>query len=311
MRGLAFMAGALCALAATPALAWNAPGHMAVAVIAWDQMLPAAQARATELIKLNPNYSKWTQDASPANRDLIAFARAATWPDEIKSDPAYANDNVDNAPTTDGGFSAPRYKHRYWHYKDLAFSPDGTPTEPPETPNAVTQIAAMSADLTSTTTSDAQKAYALSWIMHLVGDVHQPLHATARYTAAFPRGDGGGNKVKVCRESANTCTDQSSTELHTFWDGAIGTSNSATSAIAKARAMAPASTSSAHEMKVDAWLDESLTIAKVYAYAPPVGTQDKPYRLTSAYQVNAGSYAERRISLAGARLAKLLNAALD
>jgi hypothetical protein len=56
------------------------------------------------------------------------------------------------------------------------------------------------------------KSYDLVWLMHLVGDLHQPLHCTARFAKTQKQGDGG-NGAKVC---ATSCRDS----LHTFWDDA-------------------------------------------------------------------------------------------
>ncbi|UTP39769.1 S1/P1 nuclease [Phenylobacterium sp. LH3H17] len=311
MRNSALVLGVSIALVSAPqALAWNARGHMAVAVIAWDQMTPPAQARASALLQRNPYYSSWTNGVPAANRDVVAFARAATWPDQIRSDGDYADDQVDSPPTTDGGYQPPRYKHRYWHYKDLPFTPDNTPTEAPPEPNAATQIRALSADLGAPATSDDRKSFALSWLLHLVGDVHQPLHATARYTAALPSGDNGGNKVGVCPEAASQCSWRRSTPLHTFWDAAIGTSSSSASAITKARSMTKATGPATQVSDVDEWLSESQSLARTVVYLPPVRSGSGPYRLNHAYELRAGSYAERRIALAGARLANLLNQTL-
>jgi len=41
------------------------------------------------------------------------------------------------------------------------------------------------------------KSYDLTWLIHLVGDVHQPLHCVARITKGDPEGDKGGNDVKL------------------------------------------------------------------------------------------------------------------
>ena len=60
------------------------------------------------------------------------------------------------------------------------------------------------------------KAMALAWVFHLVGDVHQPLHTSALFTTQFPNGDQGGNLIFIrTRANANT------TRLHSFWDGLV------------------------------------------------------------------------------------------
>lgn len=315
MNSLRVLAGSvlLCtALVAGPAAAWNAKGHMMVAAVAWRDMSPAARARATDLLKLNPNYAKWTANITASQRDVVAFVRAATWPDEIRSDPGYADDGSrpPNGPTASQNIGyADHLLHRYWHFKDLPFSPDGTPTEAAEAPNAATQITVFAVALASPQASDDVKSYDLSWLLHLVGDVHQPLHATSRFTASGPNGDNGGNSVHVCLPNAAQCDSQHFGKLHAFWDGALGNTTNATVAINAAHALgAPAG--DANVTDVDAWLQESLQLAQSSAYAAPIGGGKGPYRLTDRYRRDTERAARERIALAGARLAKILNAAL-
>ena len=142
--------------------------------------------------------------------------RAATWPDIIRTAPGYRADPIDDPGATQNIGYADKLQHRYWHYKDLPFSPDGTPTQPPPEPNAETQIRALRTALASPTTSDDVKSYDMVWLEHLVGDVHQPLHATSRFTAALPAGDRGGNSIAICRATAAACSKQSAKALHSF-----------------------------------------------------------------------------------------------
>ena len=293
---------------AVPAQAWNARGHMVVAAVAWAKLTPTAKARATALLKLNPNYAKWTESAAPADHDVIAFMEAATWPDEIRSDQTYSDDGYTPASPTAGQITgyADKVLHRSWHFKDYPFSPDGTQTEEPFRINAETQIAAAS-DILGTSASDDAQSYSLAWLLHLVGDLHQPLHATSRFTAAIPRGDNGGNGVKVCLPAASLCDTQHSSALHSFWDGAVGTSNRPVSALALSARLPAAPATQAAQMSPSEWGLESLRMAKQAAYLNPVGSGKGPYRLTTSYRTVVGSSAERRIALAGTRLATLLN----
>src|SRR5262249_31841610 len=82
------------------------------------------------------------------------------------------------------------------------------------TPNAQDSIALFRSVLASAD-SDSKKSYDLAWLLHLVGDVHQPLHSCTRLSAALPNGDDGGNKVKL------HCADCPS-NLHAFWDDVLG-----------------------------------------------------------------------------------------
>jgi len=184
---------------AVPAYSWSDTGHMAVAYVAYQKLTPQARARVDALVRLNPRFSVWNswipQGTPAAKRRLMLFMIAATWPDQIKSLPGFVSDGPDNGnrPPTDGtadrnvGYSD-MSMHKYWHFIDKPFSPDGTALENPDVPNAETQIAAFRAVLASNS-PDELKSYDLVWLLHLVGDVHQPLHATSRFTHATPHGD--------------------------------------------------------------------------------------------------------------------------
>lgn len=298
-------------LSAAPAWAWNSRGHMIVAAIAWEDMTPAAQARADALLKLNPRYGAWTASAKPQDRAKVAFMRAATWPDEIKNHPDYSNDSISAPEATQNIGYDDLLRHKYWHYKNLPFSTDGTPTRPSAEPNAETQIDRFVAALSATATTDDVKSYDLAWLLHLIGDVHQPLHATARFSATLPNGDSGGNAILVCPTVSAKCDASHNKPLHSFWDATLGTSDNDRSVAAKAAGMVKASQAKARIDDPTVWLEESLEIAKSATYASPVANGEGPYRLTTTYEVTAGSYAEQRAALAGARLAHVLNTALQ
>lgn len=90
-------------LVGSSANAWNNFGHMEAAALAWSQLTPAAKQEATRLLKLNPQYDGWIQGVPASQRDQVAFVKAATWPDQIKSLGDYHNDgdrNGDVAPHT-------------------------------------------------------------------------------------------------------------------------------------------------------------------------------------------------------------------
>jgi hypothetical protein len=66
-----------------------------------------------------------------------------------------------------------------------------------------------------------QRATALAWLFHLVGDVHQPLHTAQMFTWDYPDGDRGGNEICV-----RVTADRTPLNLHALWDGLItSTSN--------------------------------------------------------------------------------------
>jgi len=202
--------------------AWNGKGHMVVAYIAYQHLDGPVKKQVRRLLQLNPDHDDWVKGVSASDRGLVAFMRAANWPDSIRDAHGYVTDgdpdSGGNRPTGDPEDSRnigypDNYRHKYWHFVDLPFTRDGTALQDAPTPNAETQIVAMRTALGSAATNI--RAYDLAWLEHLVGDIHQPLHAAARYTKQHPHGDQGGNLVALC---AKPCTDQ----LHGFWDSILG-----------------------------------------------------------------------------------------
>lgn len=288
--------------------AWDSDGHMQVAEIAWQHLTVASRARVSTLLKLNPNYQSWIANVPAAKRQQVAFVMAATWPDFIKTAPGYTGTS-DVAPpgaasSQNIGYSD-HLQHRYWHFIDTPFSTDNTPLVPPVAPNAKTQIELFTAAIASADASDDIKSYDLVWLEHLVGDVHQPLHATSRFSAALPQGDGGGNSVALC---ANPCKTPSA--LHAFWDDVLGGSNSPTTAITAADRLPAAPAAGAAIADDQVWITESFDAAQQFVYASPVGPGKGPYTLSATYKSQAKTEAKARIELAGVRLANLINANL-
>lgn len=300
-------------LCAAPARAWDAFGHMVVAAIAYERLaeVPATRARVDALVRLNPAYAGWVKDVPAGQRGRTAFLRASYWADAIKSDPDYDDDGpfngsvpVEPVASQNKGYRD-KARHKYWHYKDLGFSTDGTAVQPPQQPNVQTRIELFRDTLASPKASRSLKSYDLTWLIHLVGDIHQPLHATARFSTDLPHGDGGGNKVDI------QCPFDCPPNLHAFWDGALDRGDSLAAAIVRARQIAPAPATGAALTDVSAWLAESAAVARADVYTGPVGTAGQgPFALDQAYRQRAIVVAEQRAALAGARLARLLRDAL-
>src|SRR5207253_3232651 len=71
-------------------------------------------------------------------------------------------------------------------------------------------IVALGATLADSSAADTTRAVALAWVVHLVGDIHQPLHSSSRVTPAepLPKGDEGGNTFHL----------DDNRNLHAYWD---------------------------------------------------------------------------------------------
>ena len=309
MRKLALATGAAAAALGlafvTPAAAWNARGHMMVAAIAWNKLDAPTKAAVARLLRVNPSYSEWTKGVPAADRDRIAFVRAATWPDDIKgAGSGYKrDDNHEKPPPGPQASQNLGYhdclQHRYWHFKDIPFSSDGTALQPPPSVNAETQLKAFIRTLGDTSASDDVKSYDLVWLIHVAGDAHQPLHATSRFTHDATDGDGGGNRVGISGEKRAS--------LHSYWDDILGTDRSPAAAIHAAAELAAAPNVGSLDPAV--WLTQSEALAESKAYVPPVGPQTQPFSPDAAYHASVLQTARSQVALGGARLAAVLNAA--
>ena len=196
---------------------------------------------------------------------------------------------------------------REWHYSDIAFSPDGTkPQLKPVKGDVVRAIETFAKQVGDKKLPDDQRARALRYLIHFVGDIHQPLHCATRCTAARPEGDRGGNDFKV----------KGPGDLHTSWDGGVGIFakverplTASGQAVIKNRAAEfqqafPKASlgSAARSQSRTTWRKESSDAAKATAYNLPEGT--KP---TQQYVDAARDVVRKRVALAGYRLAGLLN----
>ena len=301
-------------LASQAAFGWWNGGHEIVACIAYQKLTPATRARVDALIKLNPMYARWTEDVEDSKKPLIAFMMASTWPDCIKKASCEAGYTSDGGNTPAGNSTddqnigyADKLMHQYWHFVDMPYSA-GAPGQPPKTPNALTEIEKLSAAIGTDETDDV-KSYDVVWLEHLVGDIHQPLHATSRFTLAHPQGDAGGNLVYFC---SLPCTD----ELHAYWDGLFGDTPTgeqiAENAAVLLRHPKPAG---AESLDVHTWVTGSFDLAKSAVYTTPISADSDAAvtlspRPNALYRSRANRVANEQVILAGYRLANLLNTKL-
>ncbi|HVX85720.1 MAG TPA: S1/P1 nuclease [Phycisphaerae bacterium] len=334
-RCAAAMAVAGLGMWARGAWAWNYEGHLVVGEIAWQKLDAADKAAVTKLLKAHPHYASYlttgADGASDAEKDELAFVKAATWPDAVR--PARAPYRPLIIDATDEK-NVTQYHHPAWHYIDIAFV---LPTDKKDAAlngkgldtsegDAVTEIRKCAGGMASQE-GEEQKAVDLAWVEHLVGDVHQPLHAVTLISEEFPppEGDRGGNSIVVSYvgESGKTTV----TNLHSFWDGAVGTvemEHFTAGSLAELRKKAGDFMAAhpeagfAEQMKKDAtpesWAEESYGLAKKDVYEEgDILKLPKPrtsYELPAAYVERGHSVAESQVTLAGYRLAATVHAAL-
>ena len=229
--------------------------------------------------------------------------QAARWADDIRS-----ND---------------KQQHRaLWHYINWPFKPDGQPPtvqiREPEPVNILTAMAENESAVKQET-DPGRRAIALAWLFHLVGDVHQPLHTAQLFTVDYPKGDRGGNEICARVTQAGQPMD-----LHRFWDAVITSNQNLTRLRNDATALRNRQEfqrSQLTELAItdfESWAKESFEIATKIAYrnggrigSPRSGNRDctmvaEAPVLPVGYVVSASRIADRRMILAGYRLADLL-----
>ena len=306
-------------IAPSMALAWNSTGHATVALIAYRELSDAQRKQIAQILKSHPHYQQLLLANKPADVDEgeWAFLRAASWPDMVR--PARQGDRYKSPAIT-------HYHRGPWHYIDIPFvvgdfkMPATHPSTRPEE-NAVTALKANLAIFASAESKPEDRAVALAWIEHLVGDIHQPLHAVSLYSEKFPNGDMGGN-AQMVRTSSGVM------RLHGFWDELLGTSDDYRAIVFLAdeitRVANEQTTTLMHQTtSIDSWAQESHDYAVAITYlngelrSTPSSdwdqkkvTAEQVPALPVAYEANAQALARQRILLAGHRLAQQLQAAL-
>ena len=289
-------------------LSWNIPGHMLSGAIAYQILQresPTIIPTVRSILEKNPWYeARWKAqlDKLPeTERDEMLFMLAARWADDIRTgDPAES--------------------HPLWHYVDFPFKPEGEPasieTKPPPAENIVAAISENERIALNRSTPE-KRAIALTWLYHLIGDIHQPLHVVQLFTREYPNGDHGGGYF--CVRVAQQRTPLS---LHRLWDGLI-TSNNNTRTLRNIaiELQSRFTRSGLSELAVtapEAWVKESFEIATKIAYqngalrGTPKGKRRDCREVIDAAVLSVGyvqmgrKIADRRLMLLGYRLADLL-----
>jgi hypothetical protein len=268
------------AASATTTFAWHDTGHMVVAEIA-RQSLPAKIVAECEwLLK---------QNSEPKTDN---FLTAACWADDFKS--------RESAP---------------WHYINYHFRTDGKETDNKPLPqNVVYAISRFSDVLKDKKKDPRDRAEALRYLLHFVGDVHQPLHAVARDTDEHPEGDRGGNEFKIKPTDRHKDLQRPPTNLHSLWDmgGNLfrpsvrpldADGNASIVRIANAiRGRHPLPTlENASLLDPNGWAQESLDLAKRHVYNLKENEVPTPEYIRQCEDISA-----KRVAYAGYRLAALL-----
>lgn len=307
------------------------PGHALVAAMAYDRLDRPMQRRLVEILKAHPRYEEDFAAAMPEGltsaeaRDVWLLGAAANWPDLVKR-------------FERGSALSAKYDRRLWHYITRPIfagaadeealrsavpskrhrSTEWTGTEPRADLNIVQAIKWADAVLRSEQAPRPDKAVALCWLLHLVGDAHQPLHAATWFSKSkFPDGDQGGNRIRV--KGGGT--------LHSVWDGSVAPEPSMAVAARKPDWLTPArelrrrhsvAVRLATSLVVEDWIDESYALAVTAVYTAAVRAQlartvtkgEGRVTLSAEYRQRAQLIGERRVVRAGERMARMLRSIL-
>lgn len=315
-RQLIGAAAMLCAfiMCTSRCEAWNSTGHELVAQIAYDQLSPETKSAIVTILKAHPrlNEDLLHDEVRAKDDDLAMFLRAATWPDMVR----YVLHPMTRTE-----------HHSKWHYVDFPFEQDGVKGPVPDLQwdgqsdpaNLVQAMQKVLIQLKDPQTPKDRKAIDMCWVEHLVGDIHQPLHATSWFSKEFPHGDQGGNLVVV--ELPN----KEIVNLHYYWDSIEGMSldpeqiRKTADRIEAEHPLAGLKDQVADLSVVD-WAKESRGLAEKVAYLNGTlphahveriqGATTLPSeapQLPEGYAQTALATADLRVALGGYRLAAVLD----
>ncbi|HUF05657.1 MAG TPA: S1/P1 nuclease [Aridibacter sp.] len=213
LRTVRSAGAALCVLLlAAAGFGWDDAGHKLSARLSWEVMTPVARERAVKILLAAPEDSDLSvlyNSFGGRPKDAIQlelFMHASTWPDVVRSR---------NFPVRYG-----KYHKSNWHYGAIFWGEDGKAIKDFPEPSgiAVEKLKDFETILRSGDSSDAEKAVALAWFLHVAGDLHNPLHNASRVTSSEPKGDQGGNLfyLEPAKEDGSWRLN-----LHSFWDSQI------------------------------------------------------------------------------------------
>ncbi len=255
------------AILTAPLLGWSfaATGHHLVAQVCELELTTATRQAVSDLLTSQ------------------TLAEVSTWADEERT--------RDRSTST-------------WHYVDYNIKSGRIEPEHAKDPTILDAISSNSVALRRAE-STLTRQRALKFLVHFIGDLHQPLHCA-------DNNDAGGNKTQVILGGKEE-------RLHRVWDGPIVENmltnrysgkpldEVATLLHQKYLAQKAAITSGTPE----SWARESHEIAKNHVYNLPPASDNKPPLLTEEYLRQSDEVIERQLAKAGFRLAHLLNLLLD
>lgn len=291
-----------------PVSAWDDAGHKLSAYIAWQRMTPETREKAVKLLLASPTDADlsvfYLQDSrSEAARQRELFMIAATWADIVRD--RKFKERFD------------KYHHSNWHYSDTFWSSTGGKVEYlkeiGEGGKGVEKLYDFDKEMRDASESDAEKAIALAWILHITGDIHQPLHTSAHVTELEPKGDQGGNLFLLTPK--DTPRDKQ-VNLHWFWDSIVGRNIARRNDACDSDYLPPIAEAMMKRYpyskmqnrlalgRFDEWQKESFARNPTEVFSSDLIRFQTP---SEKYKKKAMRVAEEQLALAGYRLGEMLN----
>ncbi len=302
----AFLIAVASLFFAVPAFAWGDEGHELIADIAYGLLTPHAKATVDAML---------ASDTDPLT--ATDFASRATWADKYRDadDRKLHYDATKQWHFTDIEISGPDINAACFNFLALAagqLASAGTPND-----CAANKIAQFEVELADPGTSGLERLLALKFLMHFVGDIHQPLHSSDDH-------DAGGNCEQVRLKAGGQ-----KLALHHFWDTevveallssdqSLYPSDTLSNYADRLRQGLATTQTAAWQADTDpkAWAQQSFAVANSTAYnlpphavcAPGEKPADYPaFNLSADYQIAATNAALPQIEAAGVRLATAIN----
>ncbi len=304
----------LAAAFAPLAHAWGCKGHQVTALVAEKHINPNAWATITQIL-----------DAAPVDPILPRYCKESAG-DPFADSSTWADDERSINPSTGG-----------WHFIDIprGAAPGDISAYCPESGGCVTKaISDQIAVLRDPKSSAAQRGDALRYVIHFVGDIHQPLHTTSN-------NDRGGNCVPVAffgKSPSETSKQKESYQpnLHAIWDTNILVQFSgdqtaqqlADELDARFKDLIPQWQTGSLDSKAWAWEGHEVAERAIYGFLPNKIAIETPLQVTSCadddhiaarmlalnenladdYENAAAPVVQEQLTKAGIRLAAVLNA---
>ncbi len=309
--------------------AWDATGHRLNAGIAFEYLPAERRDALLSILSQHPRFAEDFRERMPAaisrgsnaEQDRWLFGQAAVWPDVARGILPESERNIYNRANwhfIDGRWvPAPELGNSSIQgnvYVGMVALPD-IQGEHPDTIHAANQVTNMMLALyyslhrlNDINVAESERAIALCWVMHLLGDIHQPLHAGSLLSAKlFVNGDRGGNDINT--RGGN---------LHARWDQAL--SDMPFAETQEKLTVAAARISLDRELLATdnsaLWLQESRDILQTLVYTDDMreavlhaersATELPVFILDAEYVTQMQSVAEQRLVLAGLRLVHAL-----